>query len=288
MLSREELEQVKRNIRNRMKDEESPDPSDFFTDLKEFDTASKVQECVRVHEVIESAEQLARNEIRENSQEELQDIKVRFAEQARSYGLINDEECETIKHGIKDLAYALMRFLSMVRCRLLPSNLEWPTFEGGARVEFGDLVKCGLDSFIFRNLTFFSDGSICFNVDIDDYEMNLDKGECLGIGEPPKPPEPPCKDRNGEIIHEGDTVYLKNGRPLTVASIDKHPINGNWHVIEAEETGEHYSPNAFTKKRPDCVDQILEEIESGKLTAASCIKTRLEAIKERKGADFGY
>ena len=115
-----------------------------------------------------------------------------------------------------------------------------------------------------------------------------EKGERIVCGEAPKPPEPTCKDRNGEIIREGDTVYHRSGRSFTVVSIEKHPIHSDWHVIEVKETSYRYSPNDLTKKRPDCVDQIIEEIESGKLTAASCIKARLEAIKERKGADFGY
>lgn len=238
-LNRKELNQVKEQLLERYEKDESPEVCDFFTDEDEYEECSPRQEAERVLEVIESAEQLAKD----NERNRLYD-------------------------------------------RLMPLSYKWPRFTDGKRVHFGEWIKWGNESFQLEDLTFSEDGSIGINNDFEcGYEMCIEKGEYLMRGEAPKPP---CRDMNGEVIHEGDTVYLANGRPLTVASIEKHPIQGDWFVIEAKETGDHYVSNGLTKKRPDCVDQILEEIESGKLTAASCIKTRLEAIKERKGDDFGY
>lgn len=243
MLNREELNQVKDNLYKRYRDGVSPEVSDFFADITEYDTCAEKREAEHVLEVIESAELLAA-----------------------------DKEIDRLSD------------------RLLPLQCEWPRFTDGKRVRFGDWIQRGNESFQLKDLTFSEDGSIGINNDFEcGYEMCIDKHELLIRGEAPKPPEPPCKDRNGEIIHEGDTVYCSNGSPLTVKEIHRLEWLSEYSfLLEFENTPLRLYSGCVTKKRIDCVDQIIEEIESGKLTAASCIKARLEAIKERKGDDFGY
>lgn len=174
--------------------------------------------------------------------------------------------------------------------RLLPFSFKWPRFTDGKKVRFGDWIQQGNESFQLEDLTFSKDGSIGINNDFEcGYEMCIRRDEYLVRGEAPKPPEPPCRDMNGEVIHEGDTVYYLNGAPLTVKEIYKTDwLTEGSCLLGFDDTPVRIYSCVVAKKRLDCVDQIIEEIESGKLTAASCIKTRLEAIKERKGADFGY
>lgn len=253
MISEKELEQVKNQLRKRYEDEESPEVYDFFTDEHEYDTCSSRQEAERVLEVIESVEEYARDdghsEAEKQFSKESEFDKRRLIGTAKYYGVITDAEAEKMRYYTNCYQVAI-KIIETIENRLLPDGCEALRFTNGNRVQFGDYIRCDSEPFEVVSINYEADGSIGVNTDADGgFELNLEKGVMVVRGEAPKPPELPCVDSNGEIIHEGDTVYCGDSAPLKVKEIHRHKwLREGSYLLEFENIPLRLYSGGVTKK----------------------------------------
>lgn len=136
----------------------------------------------------------------------------------------------------------------------LPEGAEWPRFEGGEPVGFGDEVE-------YEDKV----GTVaCIRFEILGWSMtlnhNLDLSYLSGsYGERVKRPTPKVLGADGVPIEVGDTVWCDDGdEPLRVTLIH---TSGYRSVSLEGKGGEHYSldPERLTHKRPDSWERIEED-----------------------------
>lgn len=109
--------------------------------------------------------------------------------------------------------------------RLMPPGMEWPRFEGGERVEFGDAWLDAVGSPHVLHGVEFRDGKAaemgarvimrgrtCSNDDFIEYN--------LWPGERVKRPEPEVRGADGKPIKVGETVYDGTGNRHVVVEVD--------------------------------------------------------------------
>ena len=131
-----------------------------------------------------------------------------------------------------------------MRPRLMPEGMEWPRFEDGERVEFGDEFDgcqgevCTADLVIFGEHTFriqrASDGH----------------GRAFDYGERVKRPAPKVLDADGVEIRTGDEVFvIATGKVHHVAAIDS--VGKRFRSIE-QMSGDSVwlDPACFTHRAP--------------------------------------
>ena len=124
----------------------------------------------------------------------------------------------------------------MVRERQLPDGIEWPRFEDGELVKFGDEV--GSDE------PFTADG-IAFESESERWFIKASSRSACGyfhgrFGEPVVRPAPKVLDADGVPIKVGDTVRLLSGSGLafTVVKVD---VNGGDHAVDIENAAKGIS-----------------------------------------------
>lgn len=134
--------------------------------------------------------------------------------------------------------------------RALPEGVEWPRFEDGEMVKFGDEVEFEGEAAKVLDVAF---SVVRFSLGVGTATTS---GRVYGfLGEPAKRPTPKVLDADGVPIEVGDTVYFVdgNGRALTVERID---ANGGEPAVDLVYTGERihwHSANLekLTHERPD-------------------------------------
>lgn len=137
---------------------------------------------------------------------------------------------------VKMLGYDLMgqldasdeELVEKIGKRLMPEGMEWPRFEDGEPVRFGDVVSDGDETGRVYYVTFDTVNPVI--IGFTDETPDQDPGTWLEVsvndGERVKRPEAKVLDADGAEIRKGDTVYhVKDGSEMTV-----YGIEGEWLV----------------------------------------------------------
>lgn len=122
--------------------------------------------------------------------------------------------------GIEEASYAELE--SKLKKRLLPKGVQWPVFEDGEPVEFGDLAEAGGSAGPVVLISLYSaeerhneePGYSIAVAGTDGIYHSSIEDLCVRIGRP----LPKVLDADGVEIHVGDTVFDKFG--------DKHEVKG--------------------------------------------------------------
>lgn len=87
------------------------------------------------------------------------------------------------------------------------------------------------------------------------------------------------KDKNGEVIHVGDTVYdCKSGTEYIVKRLY---IGYPWAVSKwaiSTNSGVFIDPSILTHERPDSLERIADELDGWRLAAS--VECRIKAMDE--------
>ena len=142
--------------------------------------------------------------------------------------------------------------MKAMRPRLMPEGMEWPSFEDGAQVNFGDVVSDGDETGRVYYVTFDTVNPVI--IGFTDETPDRDPGTWLEVsvsdGERVKRPTPKVLDADGVEIRVGDTVWTDYGDgPWTVTKITTAHA---WHVYgESDELGSlDMPPSSLTHRAP--------------------------------------
>lgn len=142
-----------------------------------------------------------------------------------SCGGISCSACRAETYGI--IADAIEQSLEQSESSRLPEGIEWPRFEDGELVKFGDKLVTKSGSVDELDCIHFYDD-----------ELFLSITDSIKYGEPIKRPKPEVLDADGVPIKVGDTVYSERfgywkgtvksihcaGEPLPFADTDIRPM----------------------------------------------------------------
>lgn len=141
----------------------------------------------------------------------------------------------------------------------LPEGVEWPRFEDGELVKFGDdYVKKsgGVDE--LRHLSFYDDA----------VQLNCD--DFIKYGEPVKRPEPEVLDADGVPIKVGDVVYTPQGKALVVSRLDAPYVCNKEGITRADYV---------THRKPDTQEAINHD--AALLVSESFFDQRRDEFEDR-------
>ena len=140
--------------------------------------------------------------------------------------------------------------------RALPEGVEWPRFEDGELVGFGDEVEFEGETWKVTGVGFESPG---FDIGL---RCGLNIGAMSGsYGERVKRPTPKVLDADGAPIEVGDTVYFVggSGTRFAVKDIDFKPDGPFVDIIDEDRYSATVNPESLTHKRPDSWERIEED-----------------------------
>lgn len=137
----------------------------------------------------------------------------------------------------------------------LPEGIEWPRFEDGELVKFGDKfehdgITDTVEQFTFREAGFWVYG-------------NGDPAwELYSWGEPVKRPEPEVLDVDGVPIKVGDTVWDGKGNSHEVISIESRDEDEQivWCGEYLGSIKFCYVANELTHRKPDTFESVVAEM----------------------------
>ena len=173
-----------------------------------------------------------------------------------------DESCRECRE--KTLGRIAELFIEAIdRAADLPDGVEWPRYESGELVRFGDRFDHveGYKNVPVERITFTPDGWV---------EVCQKDGICepLMKGERLKRPEPEVLDADGVPIKVGDTVYAPNGEELTVKHVeyndccdDEKPEHYVWcgkYIKEGYPL--HHIASDLTHRKPDTLESVAAEL----------------------------
>ena len=148
------------------------------------------------------------------------------------------------------------RLRGMVRERALPDGVEWPRFEDGGLVGFGDEVEHEGETWKVTGVGFESPG----------FYIGLRCGFNIGAmsgsyGERVKRPTPKVLDADGAPIEVGDTVYFVggSGTRFAVKDIDFKPDGAFVDIIDEDRYSATVNPESLTHERPDSWERLEED-----------------------------
>lgn len=136
--------------------------------------------------------------------------------------------------------------------RALPEGIEWPRFEDGELVGFGDEVEHEGETWKVTGIGFESPG----------FDIGLRCGFNIGAmsgsyGERLKRPTPKVLDADGAPIEVGETVYCDGDpEPLTVDSFDDPGCVYLTSAKGSDGTLYTIEPSLLTHKRPDSWERL--------------------------------
>ena len=112
--------------------------------------------------------------------------------------------------------------IECIEKRLMPKGYEWPRFEDGTRVKFGDVVSDGDETGRVYYVTFDAVNPVI--IGFTDETPDQDPGTWLEVsvndGERVNRPAPKVLDADGAEIRVGDVLYRKSdGRMVKVAEV---------------------------------------------------------------------
>ena len=141
----------------------------------------------------------------------------------------------------------------MVREPQLPEGVEWPRFEDGELVKFGDEVEFEGETWNVTGIGFESPG---FDIGL---RCGLNIGAMSGsYGERLKRPKPKVLDADGAPIEVGDAVYFVggSGTRFAVKDIDFKPDGAFVDIIDEDRYSSTVNPESLTHERPDSWERI--------------------------------
>lgn len=181
-----------------------------------------------------------------------------FVEEHGGIEVIKERLLETIPHAVYDRIYRrkhrrireLENELEDMRGRLMPEGMEWPRFEDGELVGFGDeYVNANGNVSTLRTIVI----KDCRDRLGGGYYWKLGKGACAVVvknGERIK--RPPVLAADGKPLEAGQTVYhIESGDEFTVTSVDAKSGDANlrWGYDFEEKTGS-CAAELLTHQRP--------------------------------------
>lgn len=138
----------------------------------------------------------------------------------------------------------------------LPDGIEWPRFEGGELVGFGDEVEHEGETWKVTGVGFESPG---FDIGL---RCGLNIGAMSGsYGERLKRPKPKVLDADGAPIEVGDTVYC-DGEDEPLRVVGSHAGTREVTLTTANDSNFAYytvEPSRLSHKRPDSWKRIEED-----------------------------
>lgn len=148
----------------------------------------------------------------------------------------------------------LVNSIDEMRPRLMPEGMEWPRFEDGAQVKFGDVVSDGDETGRVYYVTFDTVNPVI--IGFTDETPDQDPGTWLEVsvsdGERVNRPAPKVLDSDGVEIRVGDTVCgTRDMEPMTVVDTDSRECG--FKRIKCEKEGDgfwFYCPNELTHRSP--------------------------------------
>ena len=138
--------------------------------------------------------------------------------------------------------------------RLMPEGVEWPRFEDGEPVRFGDVVSDGYETGRVHYVTFDTVNPVI--IGFTDETPDQDPGTWLEVsvndGERVKRPAPKVLDADGAEIHVGDTVCgTRDMEPMRVVDTDSRECGFKRIKCEKEDDGFFfYCADELTHKLP--------------------------------------
>ena len=167
--------------------------------------------------------------------------------------------------------------LKEVRKRIMPEGYEWPCYESGELVVFGDEASRLGEDFKIHVVCLYSDGSYSLN-----FNVYL-KGERV------RRPAPKVLDADGVEIRVGDTVWATNGHgPFEVTRIvnaDRLRVicddEKNGHLNAYPEMLTHRAPILAADGKPLFNDETVWSVDSGTRYTVEKITDELIPIKCR-------
>ena len=136
--------------------------------------------------------------------------------------------------------------------RALPDGMEWPRFEDGEMVKFGDEVEFEGEAAKVLDVAF---SVVRFSLGVGTATTS---GRVYGfLGEPAKRPAPKVLDADGVPIKVGDTVYCDGeDEPLMVSHItDSIKVT----LINSHASYYTVKPSRLSHERPDSWERIEED-----------------------------
>lgn len=117
--------------------------------------------------------------------------------------------------------------------RLMPEGMEWPRFEDGEPVKFGDVVSDGDETGRVYYVTFDTVNPVI--IGFTDETPDQDPGTWLEVsvndGERVQRPIPKVLDADGVEIREGDTLWhVETGEQCKVVGVDSRSVSVDFRV----------------------------------------------------------
>lgn len=151
-----------------------------------------------------------------------------------------------------------------MRPRLMPEGCEWPRYDDGEPVRFGDVVSDGDETGRVYYVTFDTVNPVI--IGFTDETPDQGPGTWLEVsvndGERVKRPEPKVFAADGKPLHEGEHVYhVETGAELVVKEL---PKPGEYQaVVVFAPPASHlasFDPDILTHERPETRQSIVDEI----------------------------
>ena len=147
----------------------------------------------------------------------------------------------------------------------LPDGIEWPRFEDGELVKFGDAVDTdGPTINHVSTITIYENGRFRMHGTSANSTSDESIGEwCFRYGEPVKRPEPEVLDADGVPIKVGDTVWYE-GEKFVVVDVFRDGVNLD--SPKKDECGfavhsvGNAEPDFCTHRKPDTFESVAAEM----------------------------
>ena len=149
----------------------------------------------------------------------------------------------------------------VMRDRLMPDGMEWPRFDSGDLVDFGDVAaRDDGEPAVVDKIVFYGDQWRLY----DQYACEINE-DMMGPGERVERAAPKVLDKDGVEIRVGDTVWHEDGTELRVLGF-KHEEDGE-RIVSVEYTGgptnwSKVRSLSLTHQRPDSWERL--EDDAGK------------------------
>ena len=169
---------------------------------------------------------------------------------------ISCSDCRKITYGI--IADTIEQALNQSKSTGLPEGVEWPRFEDGELVKFGNHICQQLEN--PKGETLELEGGVrSFTFAIDFVSVSDGKNElCFLYGEPIKRPEPEVLDADGVPIKVGDTVwYVDHEGNCIERIVDRFETRSDLERVMVFFTnGLFMHPEELTHRKPDTLEAI--------------------------------
>lgn len=168
--------------------------------------------------------------------------------------------------------------LDAVKKRLMPEGMEWPKFDDGEPVEFGDEFQNAHGGASVLRTVIIKD---CRDSLGGDFYWKLGRGKnavTLKGGERVERPAPKVLDADGVEIRVGDTVWDEHGDELVVLAVYGQDVHCRYAEYEDQicDNGT-WEPLQLTRERPDSWERLEEEARS-----CTCVMEAIDLVRRAR------